>query len=293
MSAKHLNLLFPQWQGGGPDISTYYGAKEFKELYLNHVPVKEIKVYTEHTGAVVRNIFEYNNIIRQMRRAHDLIQKEAPDTLFTLGASCDADVPSISYLNSKYSEMTLLWIDAHGDLNTPDTSPSQYFYGMPVRTLLGDGDDSIIKILPSTLSPGQVVLMGTRDLDPGEQSYIESRSIPVLPVADIERHTKAALDAIRSKGSANLYIHVDLDVLEPAQFPYVPLPTKNGLHMDTLQNLLCTLNAEFNVAGLGLMECQPTGKKRYALLEEISRIGTGLDINQSYEEPKEQEFGCV
>ncbi len=276
MSAKHLNLLFPQWQGGGPDISTYYGAKEFKELYLNHVPVKEIKVYTEHTGAMVRNIFEYTNIIRQMRRAHDLIQKEAPGTIFTLGGSCDADIPSIAYLNRIYGDMTLLWIDAHGDLNTPLSSPSQYFYGMPMRTLLGDGDDRIVESLPSTLSPGQVVLMGTRELDPGEQSYIESRSIPVLPVADIEQHTKAVLDVIRSKGGGNLYIHVDLDVLEPAQFPCVPLPVADGLHMQTLQNLLCTLDSEFNVVGLGLMEYQPTGEKRYPLLEAISKIGTGL-----------------
>ncbi len=293
MSATHLNLLFPQWQGGGPDISTYYGAKEFQALYLNQISVTEIEVNTQKSGEVAGDIFEYTGILRQMERAHDRLKTEAPKTVFTLGGSCDADVPSVAYLNRRYGDMTLLWIDAHGDLNTPASSPSKYFYGMPVRTLIGEGDGSIVKSLPSTLSPGQVILMGTRDLDPGEQLYIESRAIPVLSVSDIEKHSKAVFDVIRSRGSANLYIHVDLDVLEPTQFPYVPLPVPAGLCMETLQSLLNKLNAEFNVVGLGLMECQPTGNQRYPLLEEISRIGTGLSRNQLYDARNEQESGCI
>lgn len=277
MSAKHLNLIFPQWQGGGQDLSTYYGAKEFHELYLNQVSVTEIEVNTEEDADIANNMFYYKSIMSQMQRAHDLIKREAPDAIFTLGGSCDANIPALSYLNRKSGgDLTVLWFDAHGDLNTPSSSPSKRFCGMPLRALLGDGDDRIIEGLPSKLLPSQIVMLGLRDLDPDEQSYIENNSIPILPVAEMEQHTEAVLDAIRSKGSRNLYIHIDLDVLEPAQFPYVPYYMPGGLNMETLENLLCTLNAEFKIIGLGLMEYTPAGSKRYKLLEEICKIGVGL-----------------
>lgn len=277
MSEKHLNLIFPQWQGGGQDLSTYYGAKEFHELYLNHVPVTEIAVRTEKEAGTANDIFGYDSIMNQMKQVHNLIKQEAPDTIFTVGGGCDANIPAVSYLNHKLNgDMTVLWFDSHGDLNTPQTSPSKHFYGMPLRTLLGDGDDKIIGEFPSKLTPSQVVLMGVRDLDSEEQSYIENHSIPVLSVFDMELNSEAVLHGIRSRGSKNLYIHIDLDVLEPAQFPYVPLPAPGGLNMDTLQKLLCTLNTEFKVIGFGLVEYKPTGKKRYTLFEEIARIGTGL-----------------
>lgn len=284
MSRKHLNLVFPQWQGGGKDRSPYYGAKEFCELYLNPALVTEIAVDMEEAPDTIHHIFGYQPIIRQLQRAHDFLNQEAPDTLFTLGGSCDANIPPVAYLNRKFAgDMTVLWFDSHGDLNTPLSSPSKHFFGMPLRTLLGDGDDWIVGNLPSTLMSGQVVLMGARDLDPEEKSYIDRCAIPVLTVSDIEQSVEGVLDAVRLKGSRNLYIHIDLDVLEPAQFPYVPVPVPGGLAMDTLQTLLGMLNTEFNLVGLGVMEYKPTGKTRYRLFEEICKIGTGLSAtDQSY-----------
>jgi arginase len=273
MSARHLNVMFPQWQGGGPDISTFSGAWEFRKLYLADASIAEIAVDTQLVTETENLIFGYQTILRQMRMAHNLIRQEAPDTVFTLGGSCDADVPAIAYLNRKLSgDLTVLWIDSHGDLNTPLSSPSTYFYGMPLRVLLGDGDRRIVEELPSTLLPRQVVLLGARDLDIEEQAYVRKHSLPIVSVEEMELTVEAALRAVRSGDSGNLYIHIDLDVLDPAQFPYVPLPVPGGLRMDTLQTLLRTLRAEFRVAGLGLMEYQPTGERRYPLFEEICKL---------------------
>ena len=232
---------------------------------------------TEEALDTVHHIFGYQRIVSQLQQVHDLLKQEEPDTLFTLGGSCDANIPAAAYLNRRFAgDMTVLWFDSHGDLNTPLSSPSKHFFGMPLRTLLGDGDDEIIGSLPSTLVPGQVVLMGARDLDAEEQAYIKRCAIQVVSVSDIEQNAAAVLDVIRLKGSRNLYIHIDLDILEPAQFPYVPVPVPGGLEMDTLQTLLDALNTEFNVVGLGLMEYKPTEGKRYKLFEEICKIGTGL-----------------
>lgn len=277
MNSKHINLIYPQWQGGGQDLSTYYGALELHELYFSHVPVIEAGVSTEKVTHVENDIFGYGSIVDQMQKVHDLIGEEAPDTIFTVGGGCDANIPSVSYLNHKLDgDMTILWFDSHGDLNTPKSSPSKHFYGMPLRTLLGEGNQEIVKSLPSRLVPSQVALMGVRDLDVGEQEYITKHAIPVLSVLDIEQHPDTVVDVIRSKGSSNLYIHIDLDVLEPTQFPYVPLPVPNGLNMDTLLKLLRKLDMEFTIVGLGLVEYKPTEKKRFELFEEMIQMGTSL-----------------
>ena len=276
MNARHLTVFFPQWQGGGPDISTYHGAHEFRGLYLAGADVREVAVDTRPAVETENLIFGYPTILRQLETAHCLIRREAPETVFTLGGSCDADVPAIAYLNRRLKgDLTVLWIDSHGDLNTPLSSPSSYFYGMPLRALLGEGDGKITAQLPSTLLPGQVLLLGARDLDGGEQAYVRDHQIPVVSVPDIERFGEAALSALWGGRSRNLYIHIDLDVLDPVQFPYVPLPVPNGLRMDTLRTLLRTLRAEYRLAGAGLMECQPTGNRLYPLFEEICGLFPG------------------
>lgn len=277
MNSKHVNLIYPQWQGGGQDLSTYCGAKEFSELYFEQVPIIEVPVSTEKVIGTVNGIFGYSQIVSQLQCAHDLIKQEAPDTIFTVGGGCDVNIPAVAYLNHKLEgDMTVLWFDSHGDLNTPQTSPSGHFYGMPLRTLLGDGNSEIIRALPSTLTPSQVVMMGIRDLDAAEQAYIAKHSIPILSVVDMERHSETVIDVIRNRGRQNLYIHIDLDVLEPAQFPFVPLSVPNGLRMGTLQNLLRTLHEEFTIVGCGLAEYKPTGKQRFELFEKITKWGTGL-----------------
>ena len=277
MNTNHLNLIFPQWQGGGPDLSTYYGTREFRSLYLDQVPATEIAVDTGAATAAGHTIFGYEPIAKQMRRAHDCVWQAAPDTLFTLGGGCDAAIPAAAYLNHKYNgDLTVLWFDSHGDLNTPASSPSGYFYGMPLRTLLGEGDAGMLAQIPVKLHPRQVVMLGVRDLDAEEQAYIHEHDIPAVSVEDAQRRMDGILALVRSKNHARLYIHIDLDVLEPAQFPYVPLPVPHGLAMEALQALLCALHENFEIVGLDLMEYNTTGEKRFPLFAEISKIGTSL-----------------
>ncbi len=277
MGSKHLNLIFPQWQGGGQDLSTYHGAKEFYELYLKNSKVKEIEVSMDEVIDTTNDIFGYDILIEQMARAQDLIKDEAPDTIFTIGGGCDANIPMVSYLNHKVSSnLTVLWFDSHGDLNTPKSSHSKYFYGMPLRTLLGDGDDYMVESLSSTLNPSQVVMMGARDLDPEEQSYIQEHAIPVVTISDMEHHAEDVIQLIRSKGSKNLYLHIDLDVLDCEEFPYVPVPMKGGLTRNTLSTLISLLQNEFHIIGIDIMEYNQTGMKPYEMFNVITKIGLEL-----------------
>ena len=62
--------------------------------------------------------------------------KKKPDKILTVGGGCGIEIPIVSYFSEKYKNLDVLWFDAHGDLNTPESSPSKYFHGMPLRFLL-------------------------------------------------------------------------------------------------------------------------------------------------------------
>lgn len=274
---QHLNIFFPQWQGGGPDISTYVGGLELKKNYFKEAMLLEVEVSTGDIGKVENNIVGYEEIFRQLTQSKALIMQEKPETIFTIGGGCDADIASIAYLNEKMkSDMTVLWFDAHGDINTPESSESKYFYGMPLRTLLGEGDEEIVKLVYSKLLPSQLIMLGIRDLDEAEREYIAEQNISVIEVKDIEQNIESVIKGVKAKGHQNIYVHIDLDVLDPTEFPHVPVPEPEGLKNNTFNELLKTLDKEFKIVGLGLFEYKPSGKQTIKLLEDIIQIGTDL-----------------
>jgi arginase len=252
MKNKHLNLIFPQWQGGGKDLETYDGAMELKRNYLEGTEFCEVEVSRSPMGKTKNNIVDYDRILEQLKYARMIIDREQPDTIFTIGGGCDADILSLTYTNAKTEgDMTLVYLDAHGDIHTPESSETKRFYGMPLRVAMGEGDEAIVNLNYSNLNKSQLVMLGVRDLDKAEKIYIPSQDISVFGVSDVEKNIKAVADIIRSKGSRNLYVHIDLDVLDPDEFPYTPLPVPDGMEIRTLMELLKVLDEEFCIKGMG------------------------------------------
>jgi arginase len=277
MKNKHLNLMFPQWQGGGKDLETYDGAMELKLNYLEGTEFCEVDVSRSPMGKTKNNIIDYDRLLEQMKDARVIIEREQPDTIFTIGGGCDADILSVTYVNAKTEgDMTLVYFDAHGDIHTPESSETKRFYGMPVRVILGEGDEAIVNLNYSNLNKSQLVMLGIRDLDKAEKIYIPSQKISVLGVSDVEMNIETVIEMIRSKGSRNLYVHIDLDVLDPGEFPHTPLRVPDGMKIHTLMELLKVLDEEFCIKGMGLFEYKPSGIKRIELLEYIISIGANL-----------------
>ncbi len=164
MKGRHMNLFFPQWQGAGRTNELMKGAREIREKYLKARNYIEVPVSEEENTKIENDILGYEHIFSQLRQAGSILAAEKPDSIFTVGGGCDVEIPSVSYLNGRLNgDLTVLWLDAHGDLNTPESSPSKCFHGMPLRTLLGDGDRQMVETAFSKLSPSQLVLIGQRD----------------------------------------------------------------------------------------------------------------------------------
>ena len=171
--------------------------------------------------------------------------------------------------------MTLVYFDAHGDIHTPESSETKRFYGMPIRVMLGEGDKEVVSLNYSKLTTSQLVMLGVRDLDKAEKVYIPSQNISVFGVSEAE-NMSAVISAIRSKGHRNIYVHIDLDVLDPEEFPHTPMLVPGGMKIRVLRELLGMLNEEFRIAGMGLFEYKPSGIKRIEILEYIINLGTNL-----------------
>lgn len=140
-----------------------------------------------------------------------------------------------SFCHRQGKKLGLLWIDAHGDINTPETSPSGNIHGMPLAALLGFGARELTEIggVAPKLEARKIALVGIRSLDSGEKSRLKETGVQVHTMADIDRH---GADSIMKMALARVtdgtdYVHVsfDLDAVDPTVAPGVGTPVKGGL----------------------------------------------------------------
>lgn len=269
---NHLNLLFPQWQGSGPDNILFYGARKLQQ-HLDLPDIDEIEVPESNHLTAINDILGYHDILSQLGACADLIQSRAPETILVIGGDCGVEPIPVTFLNQQLkNDFALVWFDAHGDLNTPQSSPSGHFHGMPLRTICGQGDPAIINKCFSVLDPGQIILAGTRDLDPPEAAFVEQNSISCLSCHTMQQHPGSVSDAIIKKGFTNVYIHIDLDVLDPETYLNVKHPTPGGVAVETLLHCIRDLSARLNPVGAGIVEFVPEKDSGLTEIEKLINV---------------------
>jgi arginase len=180
----------------------------------------------------------------------------------------------------------VVWIDAHGDLNRPDTSPTGNVHGMPLSAALGlagDGFEHPGLELPA-LAADRVVLVGVRSLDPAERVLIKDRGIRAITMTEIDRIgiERAMQEAIdRVSGAGFVHVSIDLDALDPEIAPGVGTPVKGGLTYREA-HLACELLAEAGLVGsLELVEVNPILDRENgsaATAVELAASALGLSI---------------
>jgi arginase len=140
-----------------------------------------------------------------------------------------------AFAHSQGKKLGLLWIDAHGDINTPETSPSGNIHGMPLAALLGFGAPELTGVGGPTpkVDPSNVALVGIRSLDSGEKKRLKETGVQVHTMSDIDRHgvpsvMKKALAQVTA-GTDFVHVSLDLDAVDPSITPGVGTPVKGGL----------------------------------------------------------------
>ena len=156
----------------------------------------------------------------------------------------------------------VIWVDAHGDFNTPDTSPSGNIHGMPVATLIGDGPDELVNIGKpgAKLHPTQIVQIGIRDLDRLERDRLAQSGIHVFTMRHVDELGMAAvarqaLDRLRHL--RRIHVSLDMDSLEPDEAPGVGTPVPGGLSYREAHLLMEILGDSGRVQSMDIVEINP------------------------------------
>jgi len=157
----------------------------------------------------------------------------------------------------------LIWIDAHGDMNTPASSTSGNVHGMPLAALLGNepAELSTIGSNPS-ISPDHTVLVGIRNIDEEEKAQIRASGIHTFTMKDIDRSGIAVIAeraiAIATSGTGGVHVSFDLDVCDPVIAPGVGTPVKGGFDYREAHMIMELVADSQQLVALDLVEVNPT-----------------------------------
>lgn len=159
------------------------------------------------------------------------------------------------------SDRAILWIDAHGDVNTPQSSVTKRAHGMPLASLMGYGDQRFLDIIDHPyLRPEQILLFGIRSLDDPEVIFLQQHGIRYITMSEInEKGEQVCIEEVldHCKRFAHTHISFDLDSIDPAYCPGVSTPVSRGLHPSTPLNLIDQLFKTVSVSSMDIVEFNP------------------------------------
>jgi arginase len=164
-------------------------------------------------------------------------------------------------MQARSERMGLVWVDAHGDINTAESSPSGNVHGMPVAHLLGHGDTRLHFTNGPAVRAEHTVLVGIRDLDPGERAHLRAYGVHVFTMHDIDRRGLSRVMeeaiAIASAGTAGLWVSYDVDVQDPVHAPGVGTPVAGGFSWREGHLVMEMIADSGLLVGLDLVEVNP------------------------------------
>jgi arginase len=177
---------------------------------------------------------------------------------------------SSGYFRTKNQQMGVVWLDAHGDMNTPDTTPSGNIHGMCLAVSLGLGDERFVNIggFAPKLRGAHVAMVAVRDVDPGERDNMRRTGIHVFTMRDVDERGMAVVmrDAIRiaGTGTAGIHLQLDMDVLDPDVAPGTGTPVAGALAAIDVVEINPILGHHNQTAELAVeLVCSALGKRIY------------------------------
>jgi len=176
-------------------------------------------------------------------------QVAAGDVPLVYAGDCLAAIGVLAGVQQVRPDPALVWFDAHGDFHTWETTQSGFLGGMPLAMIVGRGEQTIVDGCGLTPLPeARVTLVGARDLDPGEDAAVAGSAMTVLSVGDVPGWTPPG---------GPLHVHVDLDVVDPAEMPAHNYPAPGGPSLREVQRALATLVATGRVVAVSFSAWNP------------------------------------
>ncbi|HEU4757370.1 MAG TPA: arginase family protein [Agromyces sp.] len=251
-------LVVPEWQGSVSSRAMSHADGAFAiHGDLPSSATVLVEVPAEAGDALGTGVHRYSAVRRVRDRTAEALGA-ARGTPIAIGGDCGIALAPVAAASAAHpGEVAVLWLDAHPDLNTPETSPSGAFNGMVLRAIAGDGAEGLALEGEERVPASRIVLGGVRAIDDGEQAFIDAEGMTVLEVEEFA-DPAAAIRAIRATGATRVYVHVDLDVLDPSAIAGLSYPLPFGVEPDALVALVREVVAAFPLAGASIAGFAPS-----------------------------------
>jgi arginase len=191
-----------------------------------------------------------------------------------LGGDHSIAVGTVSGVSKHYrtrkEKIGIIWIDAHTDMNTPDTSPSGNVHGMPLACCIGTGPDELTRIFnyAPKVDPANVALVGIRSVDGKEREVVQHSGVHVFTMRDIDERGLGPVieEAVRiaSSGTAGFHVSLDMDAVDPQEAPGVGTPVRGGITYREAHLAMETLNDTGKMLSMEVVEVNP-------VIDEVNR----------------------
>ncbi len=260
-------VVVPQWQGS--PSSRAMRLAEGATAISSDLPAagtREVAVPLEAGDDQGTGVARFSSLQLVRERLRDTLA-ELDGAAVVIGGDCGVSSAAVAHAVDRHGDLALIWFDAHPDLNSPASSPSGAYAGMVLRSIIDDG------LVPA----GRVVLAGARSWDPAEDDFAAEAGVRALTVDELSDPT-ALVDAVAETAAESVYLHIDLDVLDPSELAGLLDPEPFGVSAAALAAAIKALRARFSLAGATVAAYAPAGDDDIAddaptILRVIAALG--------------------
>ncbi|MFI6339825.1 arginase family protein [Streptomyces sp. NPDC050535] len=273
-STSTLRLVWPQWQGAGPDVvRALFPEVPLDEAHRGYAvgttvleavlpahdgPSAVVPVTLGSEGLETRDGVDAKDaVVSQLRGALGVIAEHDTHKIVTIGGECSVSVAPFSVLANRYGDdLAVIWIDSHPDVGTPESEYHGY-HAMALATLCGHGDDDVQALLPATVPASRVALAGLHSWTEDDFPNAEKWGISTFSPEDLRSTSDELLEWLASTGCSRVAVHLDVDVVDSDEALLGLGIEPGGLTSAQVRRLITDIDAAAEVVGFTIAEYIP------------------------------------
>lgn len=258
--------------GAGPERLLHAGLVSRLAHAGHHVQVRTIEAPADAWRSEIRTTFDLATGVS--RAVTDAIGGGR----FPLVLSGNCGPAALGCVAGMGAAPAVFWFDAHGDFNTPDTTIGGFLDGMAMATLTGRCWPTLAAAIPgfAPVAEKSVILLGARDLDPLEAAALDASAVRVVPPAELRIRLPAAIEDLRTGVSGPVYLHLDLDVMDPSEGPVNCYAAPGGLSRGDVEWAIGAIAHAVPVGAAALTALDPVADPAGRTLEAALILGVAI-----------------